>query len=255
MLAFLLAAMAASVPDDTVTAGALERATPAELAARLLPPADAARVVGGRIRAELFMVGYDVAVWERSVPVAPIICRRPVHTRLYFDQTSLGRRGDPNLMLISISGTNSFDTYGTTYPDRATPEHCATLSNYVGSPPDLAEPTIRALTRLTDAMRSAAAPNPLPFALRCLSENEERPCTNERSQLASLSLSELWGVSFERSYYGLRDASPLRAGEEPVPTMQFGMSAPDGRSWFVTLVGDRERLSAVVMRRTMVIYH
>jgi len=255
MLAFLLPAMAAAAPADTVTAGTLEHATPAALAALLLPPADAARIVGGRIRADGRIVGYAVAVWERSVPVAPTICRRPVHSRFYFDQSGLGRHGDPSLVLVTVSGTESFESFGTTYPDRATPERCAALDTYVGGPPHLAEPTIRALTRLTEAMRDAVAPGPLPFAMRCLSDYEERPCADERAALASLPLSELRGISFENYYYAPRDAPPAAPGEARMPTMQFGMSGPDGQSWFVTLIGDRDRLREVLMRRIMVIYH
>lgn len=255
MLAFLLAALTVAVPDDAVTAGALERATPAELAARLLPPADAARVVGGRLRGAAFFFGYTIVLWERSVPVAPAVCRRPVHTRFYLDRTALGRPGDPNVVLTSVSETDSFDTYGTTYPDPATAERCARLDTYVGAPSHLAGLVIGALTRLTEAIRAAAAPGSLPFAMRCRTDDGEQPCTNERAVLAALPLSELWGVSFDRNYYARHGAPPAAAGEALMPTMQFGMSGPDGRSWFVTLIGDRERLREVVMRRTMVIYH
>ena len=255
MLAFLLAAMAFAARGDTVTAGELERATPAELAARLLPAADAARVVGGRIRADVRIFAYEIGVWERSVPIGPTICRRPTHTRFYFDRTSLGRPGDPSVVLTAIGETESFETYGTTYPDPATPERCARLANYLGAAPGAAERTIRALTRLTDAIRAAAAPGPLPFALRCRTDAGDQPCGNERAALASLPLDLLWGVSFERGYYTRRDAQSAAPGEESMPTMEFGMSGPDGRSWFVTLVGDRERFREVVMWRTMVIYH
>jgi hypothetical protein len=255
MLAFLLAATAVAAPVDTVTAGVLEHATPAQLAAMLLPPADAARIVGGRIHLIAFTLGYTVEVWGRSVPVAPTVCRRPVHTRLYFDQSALGRYGDPSVVLISVTGTETLDSYATTYPVRATPERCAALANYLDGPPQRAEPIIHALTRITEAMRAAAAPGPLPFALRCRDDHGERPCTNERTALASLPLGALVGVAFNPDHRAPSGAPPAGPGEPDAPTMEFGMSAPHGESWFVTLIGSADGLRQVVMRRTMVIYH
>src|SRR3954464_4531979 len=134
MLAFLLAAMAGAPPRDTILAGVLERATPAELAAMLLGPADAARIVGGRIRPIFFSRGYTIIVWERSMPVGPAICRQLTHTRLYIYLTAAGRQGDPGVLLTSLQPAESFEALGSTYPDRATPERCARVVGYVGNP-------------------------------------------------------------------------------------------------------------------------
>jgi hypothetical protein len=255
MLVFLLTTAAVAAPVDRVTAGALEHATPAQLAAMLLPPADAARIVDGRIHLIAFTLGYTVEVWERSVPVAPTICRRPAHTRLYFDQSSLGRYGDPSVVLISVSGTESRDSYGTTYPDRATPERCAALTHYLGGSPLRAASMIQALTRVTEAMRAAAAPGALPFTLRCRDDHGEQPCTNERTALASLPLDALMGVAFNRDHPARPGEAPPAPGEPDPPTLEFGMAAPHGESWFVTLIGGADGLREVVMWRTMVIYH
>ena len=62
---------------------------------------------------------------------------------------------------------------------------------------------------------------------------------------------------FEKDVAGFtEDYDPnAEPGEAIMPTMRFGMSGPDGRSWFVTLIGGPDGLREIVMWRTMVIYH
>jgi hypothetical protein len=255
MLAFILASMLVPAPGRAMTAREVEHMTPAALAARLLPPADAARIAGGRSQRWLTpWQAYNILLWERSEPVGPMLCRRPTWSTIVADPTGRGAYDDQTVPLAA-RGNERFNTYGATYPDPATAERCARVVGYVGASPEQAENVIQAIGRLTEAMHAAASPGPLPFALRCRTENQAHDCTDERAALASLSLDELHTVSFQRSYYTAPGAPPPPSGEPVMPTMEFGMSAPDGRSWFVTLIGDSGGLREVLMWRLMVIYH
>jgi hypothetical protein len=266
----LMLAHAACPPADPITVGDVARSDAVALAPKVLPPEIARRIVGGVVR-RWMMPGhfYGAVFWEASAPIGPMLCRRRHHATHLSNPAMPGSSDDPNAVL-SRSEIDSRDAFGTSYPQPASRESCARITGYAAVSADRSEATAAAIERLNDAMRAAAGPDPLPFALDCRADAGDNACAAPRSALANLPLEAIYGVAFDTGAYRtlrtmpgtdggpatvVRQMVPHPDGRTATPTIQFGMAAPDGRSWRVTLVSENGRTTNVRLSHTMVIYH
>lgn len=271
--ALMLALAAGDAQSDTaippqVPTLALDQvrgADPAVLAARVLPPDAASKVVGGLVRRQ-WAPGqvYFIRLDERAEIHAPEMCRRLSH---------IGGAGAPAAleaasgdMPLALQPFSPVVFYAPTYPMTANEAMCQTAKGWIGTPPDRPEPTLRMLARLTDAMRQAAGDAPLPFDIACTTETSHStsgPCPDARRALADLPLDSLLSILLQNTVYQdepiqngirVRKMQPVEDDRWPQAEVSFAASPPDGKSWIVILKGV-DRLEAVEMRRTTIIRH
>jgi hypothetical protein len=258
----LIASASLASPPETLPSSAVRGADPLVLAGRVLPPEAAARITGGRIRrAWMPFEAYSIGLWERPVVHAPGLCRRAAYfggARAPAERTTPPGE-DP---LLEIQPFAAAAHYAPTWPREASAASCQSVTGWIGAIEADAEPTLRMLTRLTDAMDQAAGRGRLGFALRCTSEVPQA-CADARRALAALPLDQLLAVRLHNTAYRddpvrdgvrVRYMQPVVDGRWPEAEVNFDASDPDGRSWTVVLQGI-DRLEAVEMRRTTIIRH
>lgn len=241
--------------------------TPQELAARLLPADVAPRIVKNAVRRQ-FLPGniYWLSFWEKAKPVGPTVCVGMLHSVQVGDPTA--QSDDRNQVLRVLQRTSQL-SYGPTYPLPATDQNCAGVHSFATPAPEKAEATVAAIEQLGEAMRAASGTTPLPFELKCVAEDDDRACADPRAALAALPMDAFGGVQFESGRYRVvserpaaggttirvRQMMPAPDGGAGIPTIAFGPSPPDGKSWRVTLVGSGGRLDQIEISRTTIIYH
>jgi len=197
------------------------------------------RITGSSVRRQ-FLPGqvYRAVFEERAEPVSRYICRRRLHGVDLSNPTAPGHPDDPAVRLTMGNVSTGFG-YRTAYPRRATHATCASDRGWITPYPHLVEPSLSALDQLTSAIGSAMRRGRLPFTITCQTEEGSDACADRRAALAALPLDVLMYVEFDNS----------------VPTVAFGPSGDDGRSWRVTLIRAGGRLTEVRMRRSTIIYH
>lgn len=271
--ALMLALAAGDAQSDTaippqVPTLALDQvrgADPAVLAARVLPPDAASKVVGGLVRRQ-WAPGqvYFIRLDERAEIHAPEMCRRLSHIGGAGAPAAVeAASGDTPLALQPFAPVTF---YAPTYPEAADDATCQALKGWISASTDQTDATLKMLARLTEAMRQAAGRAPLPFDLSCTTETSystSGPCRNARRELADLPLGALLGIRLQNTVYQdepiqngvrVRKMQPVENGRWPQAEVSFDASPPDGKSWTVILKGV-DRLEAVEMRRSTIIRH
>jgi hypothetical protein len=256
------AALAASAPPSApVTLGQLKTATAVALAPQVLPAQTAANITGGVVRrAFLPTVVYYVGFFERPVPYAEGLCRRAAHwTHLRAPQTT-GPVSDDALM--EAEPVRNSVHYAATWPGPATDAACQAAKGWIVADEPFTQAKVERLRRLTWAMNEAAGRGKLDFAVTCASQTPEA-CANPRKALADLPLESLLSISLRDPASQTEPPGPaaqarfnerVAAGRWPEAELSFDMSAPDGRSWIVTMKG-ADRVEAMELQRLTVIRH
>lgn len=267
-LAFLT--MHQVTPRVAVTLDDVRNLPSSELAAGVLPPEIARRIVGG-VAWRLFIPGQHwlMRFWEQARPTAPMICLRAQHSRAATNARAAERPDKPDEIAMEIGELQHDFALASTYPEPATPQSCDKAKGYATTYPVNLAATTDAIRTLNTAMGHAAADSALPFTLEC-SSKEDDACADPRDALANLPLSVLSGVSFSFAYQGKyvvdvveRDGTttyksrwvPAPPDENPSDTIEFGRSGRDGKSWRVVMRSKDGRLEHVQMRRSMISYH
>lgn len=266
MLALLVVPEA--VPPGSITVAEVTGTSMLQLAKRLLPAPLATRVIDGRVRRDwLPGQAYTAAFWEEARPAGPTMCQRRFHGLRLANAAAPGGDEDSSVAL-SVGTLESGTGFGTTYPRGADAATCRGVTAFATPTPAASGATIAAIDALTSAMRAASGPDPLPFELACTAEDGDDACAQPRIALADLPLDVLFGVSFNTGHYRtvsennesrprvvVRQMVADPDGKPPKPTIEFGTSGKDGRSWRVELVSDQGRVVAIRMRRSTIIYH
>lgn len=263
MMELLVAmALASQEPDRTLLLSEVDQAEPRVLAPKVLPAETAERITGGWVR-RWWVPGqvYRALFWEASQPDREGICARRVHVVELANREARGNPNDPTTVL-TLKALQGGVQYGPSYPEPASEARCAELTGYIAAPDDQIDAQLAVLGQLTEAMRAAEGSAPLPFRLECDPQEAPNACDDPRRALAELPLGRLLrvGPDMERLRARPRTGGP-RVLVEPIVTgplseaqVEFGESAPDGRSWMVRLES-RDRLEAVYLRRATIIRH
>ncbi|WP_428149337.1 hypothetical protein [Brevundimonas sp.] len=257
ILALLAAILfqASGTPSEAPTLDQVRTWTAPQAAERLIPAPMLSSVVGGWFRAGGPPGNYTGYWWGAAEPVGEGLCRRSSYqARL----SPIMVQSATTAMQVTLETVAQF---APTYPREATRDICDAQTGWIGTRPE--DETIKrdALVRLAEAMRLAAADEPLPFELSCESTSP-RPCPGARAALASLPLSALYDARPMTDRYreepvvnGVRSRYALPPSQGVYPSVEIAMGPDQDRdSWFVTLHG-RERVERVTIRRAMVIYH
>lgn len=263
IVAALFGAVTAGSP--TLTLGEVTATPPAALAPRVLPADVAARITGGT-RRRRFVPGqaYTLVFTERAVPAGRHLCARNGHTTVYANLRVDGGADPAGVPQDTVLTAGPIDTLHeiAPLPAKATLARCAKAEGWIVAPDGWEEQTGAALVRLMDAMRDARRRRPA-FALTCATESGA--CVDARRALATLPLGALLTVEFPEAVTGTPAADGNRVRIRTMAAspagltisrvvVHFGPSAPDGRSWFVTIDGANP-VTAVAMWRSQVTYH
>ena len=234
-----------------------------ELAARVLPPELAGKMVSGRV-GRAFMPGqvWDLSFRDTPAVVGPDRCER----RSYYVQASNPQApGDKASAdtLLSV-GEVEHDTGVAILPTGtvATAATCG-MASYI-SVARQPERRIAAYRVLNAAMAAARGSAALPFAITCRSEKPEA-CADPRAALATLPMGALTGINalcldaekrhVRRDGVVFVSCPPIDAGQPYKAEVRFGMSGEDGQSWTLEFVHRPGWPETIAMRRTTIIYH
>jgi hypothetical protein len=169
--------------------------TAIQVAARVLPPREAARIINGTIRGQTTpWQRYHVRFWERPEPVGAMICRRQLYFISLMDLGPPAQRAPDGV--LEAQQLNSIEEFATTYPRPATQPNCDAVSGYVYGHVRNRQRMLDALGDLTQVVRAASGSGNLPFAVHCGPE-EESVCRNPRDSLATLPLHDLQAISLD----------------------------------------------------------
>lgn len=264
-IALLVSALVADAAPRSVTWAEVDKKSPPQLSRMFLPPNAAANVIDGKL-GRIWLPGqsFGLSLWTAARPAGPMLCHRVLHSLDLKNMKVDWAEVTPPDTALTVGEVRSLDQYATTYPRPATRETCAVRLGYISPPENRREMALQAVRRLVWAIDKARGSGRLPFGVTCEEDEDQGArCTQSRAALAQLPLSTMFGVEFDTGRYaqipgmspGIIRQVPATKEFPAVPTVRFGPSGDDGLSWFASLDVKDGRLTAVRLRRSMVIYH
>jgi len=267
MIAIALVLAAAQATAPTLTLGEVDarqdRGAALKLAARVLPPEVAARVVEGTVRrqwlpGQVWWIGFR----ERARVAGADLCERQAHS--VEAAAAQAANEAPADTVLTVGAPRSWVEAAVLPPGtRATPAACETAA-FIAIPEDGAR-QVAAYRVLVAAMAAARGRARLPFAVTCRAEKPQA-CADARAALATLPMDALGGIGVScldeekrRDVHGAGGAiiscpPPVR-GARYQAEVSFGMSGDDGQSWRAGFVHRAGWPAEIALRRSMVIYH
>lgn len=234
-----------------------------ELAARVLPPELAGRMVEGRV-GRAFLPGqvWDLTFHDAPTVAGPDRCEQRTFYAQASDPQAPGGKA-PADTVLSV-GEVERDT-GVAILPRGTAATTATCAGAayisVAREPERRVAAYRVLNAVMAAARGTAA---LPFAIACTSEKPEA-CADPRAALASLPMGALFGIHttcldaekqhVRRDGVTYISCPPIGKGRPYKAEVRFGRSGDDGQSWRLEFVHRPGWPEQIAMRRTTIIYH
>lgn len=268
-LAMMMLAVDVQTPAErTVTWASIEGKSTADLARMFLPSETAGTIVESKI-GRLWAPGqsYNLSFWTAARPVGSMFCGRVRHSLDLkgVDPMAPWSEATPPETELKVSELRRYDIIATSYPDEATEAGCAEAKGYIAPRPEEREAAIAEVRRLTWAMGLAKSPGELPFEVTCREDDEatDKRCTDPRAALSQLHLDSMFRVEFNTGRYeqvpgmspGIIRQLPPTPERPAVATIWFGPGGSDALSWKATLEMKGNRLAAVHLGRTTVIYH